>query len=83
MFGRPSQSFPFCQSTAFDSNTYLAQLQAIFTLLQDSVHTKISASAQQQKFYNDKQSHTCTFVVGTPVWLLAPTRGKLYSYRYS
>ena len=28
MFGRPPQSSPFCQSTAFDSNTYSAQLQA-------------------------------------------------------
>ena len=75
MFGRPPQSSPFCQSTAFDS--YSAQLQAKLASLQDFVHTNISASAQQQKYYYDKHSHTHTFGVGMPVWLSVPTRVKL------
>ena len=77
MFGRPPQSSPFCQSTAFDPNTYSAQLQAKLASLQDLVHTNISASAQQQKRQYDKHSHVHSFVAGDPVWLSVPTRGKL------
>ena len=77
MFGRSPQSSPFCQSKAFDPNTYSAQLQAKLASLQDLVHTNISASAQQQKFQHDKQSRACSFVAGAPVWLSIPTRGKL------
>ena len=77
MFGRPSQSSPFCQPTAFDPNTYSAQLQAKLASLQDFVHTNISASAQQQKIHYDKHSHVHSFVAGAPVWLSIPTRGKL------
>ena len=77
MFGRSPQSSPFCQSKAFDSNTYSAQLQAKLASLQDLVHTNISASAQQQKFQHDKPYCACSFVAGAPVWLSIPTRGKL------
>ena len=77
MFGRSPQSSPFCQSKAFDPNTYSAQLQAKLASLQDLVHTNISASAQQQKFQHDKQSRAHSFVAGAPVWLSIPTRGKL------
>ena len=70
MFERPSQSSPFCQPTAFDPNTYSAQLQAkLAASLQDFVHTNISASAQQQKIHHDKHSHVRSFVAGAPVWL--------------
>ena len=77
MFGKPSQSSPFCQPTAFDPNTYSAQLQAKLASLQDFVHTNISASAQQQKLHYDKHSHVHSFVAGASVWLSIPTRGKL------
>ena len=67
----------FCQPTSFDPNTYSAQLQAKLASLQDSVHTNILASAQQQKIHHDKHSHIHSFVAGAPVWLSIPTRGKL------
>ena len=66
MFGRPSQSSPFCQPTDFDPNTYSAQLQTKLASLQEFVHTNISASAQQQKIHYDKHSHVHSFVAGAP-----------------
>ena len=72
-----AQHFLTGQPTAFDPNTYSAQLQAKLALLQDFVHTNISASAQQHKLHYDKHSHVCSFVAGAPVWLSILTRGKL------
>ena len=77
MFGRSPQSSPFQSPTAFDPNTYSAQLQAKLASLQDLVHSTIAAAAQQQKVQYDKHSHVRSFVPGDPVWLSIPTSGKL------
>ena len=77
MFGRPPQSAPIQQPTAFDPTTYSAQLQTKLASLQDLVHTNITANAQQQKLCYDKHSHVRSFAPGDLVWLSVPTRGKL------
>ena len=71
MFGKSS---PFCQSKAFDPNTYSVQLPAKLASLQGLVHTNISVSTQKQKFHHDKHSRIRSFVAGAPVWLSIPTR---------
>ena len=77
MFGRPPQSSPFQSSTAFDPNTYSAQLQAKLASLQDLVHSAITNAAQKQKLYYDKHSHVRSFVPGDLVYLSNPRSGKL------
>jgi len=77
MFGRPPQSSLFQPSTAFDPNTYSAQLQTKLASLQDLVHSDITEAAQQQKLYYDKHSHVHSFVPGDLVWLSNPRSGKL------
>ena len=77
MFGRPPQSAPIQQPTAFDPSNYSAQLQTKLASLQDLVHTNITANAQQQKLCYDKHSHVRSFAPGDLVWLSVPTLGKL------
>jgi len=47
------------------------------TLLQDLVHTSLTANAQQQKMYYDKHTCVCSFSPGDLIWLSVPTCGKL------
>jgi len=77
MFRGPPQSSPFQPSTAFDPNTYSAQLQAKLAPFQDVVHSAITEAAQQQKLYYDKHFHVHSFVPGDLVWLSNPRSGKL------
>ena len=73
-----SQPTTFKPPTAFDPNTYSAELQAKLAHLQDLVQSNLAAAAQKQKFHYDKHSKMRTFLPEDPVWLSVPTSGKLH-----
>ena len=80
MYGRnPSVSSfsPVTPTTAFDSTSYPAYLQAKLAVMYDFVETNLAAAADRQKAVYDQHSSEPHFAVGDPVWLSIPTAGKL------
>jgi len=64
MFGRQPQPAPFKPPTAFDPNTYSAELQSKLAHLQDLVHSNLASAAQNPKLHYDKHSITRAFQPG-------------------
>jgi len=77
MSGSQPQPAPFKPPTAFDPNTYSAEVQAKLALLQDLVHFNKVSAAWNQKLHYDKNSKMKAFQPGGLVWLSVPTRSKL------
>jgi len=72
MFGRQPQPAPFKPPTAFDPNTYSAELQAKLAHLQDLVHSNLVLLHGTKSFIMMIKMRA--FQLGDPVWLSVPTR---------
>ena len=77
VYGRhPTQTGLPC-ATAFDPESYSAQLSANLAELRDFVHTSLAAAAEHRKSTYDKHSMTRSFNIGDLECLSIPTAKKL------
>ena len=79
MFGHHPQFNSFHNCDVSDATSYGRQLQEKLAKLQDMVEANLVQAAQYQKQGYDRSTHTRTFAVNDPVWLLIPRQGKLDS----
>ena len=77
MYGCNPSSTPFSKSNKFDSPSYPAHLQAKLAELRDFVEANLTEAAHHQKCAYDQRTSVHSFSAGEPVWLSAPTAGKL------
>ena len=77
MYGWSPSTSSLSPTTAFESTSYPAHLQAKLAAMYDFVETNLAAAAHHQKSVHDRNSSKPHFSVGDPVWLSIPTAGKL------
>ena len=77
MYGCNPSSTPFSKSNKFDSLSYPAHLQAKLAELHDFVEANLTEAARHQKCAYDQHTSVHSFSAGEPLWLSAPTAGKL------
>ena len=77
MYGHNPSPTPFSKSNKFDSLSYPAHLQAKLAELHDFVEANLTEAAHHQKCAYDQRTSVRSFSAGEPIWLSAPTAGKL------
>ena len=78
MFDHHSQLNNFPNYDISDSISYERQLQEMLAKLQDMAETNLVQADQYKKQGYECSTHTQTFEVNDPVWLLIPHQRKLF-----